>query len=40
VGNYRILYTVEGSRRSPRVIIRAIRHRAVVYGPTRPRGSS
>ena len=34
VGNYRILYTIEGSARSPRVIVRAIRHRAVVYRPS------
>lgn len=40
VGNYRILYTIGGSRRSPRVIIRAIRHRAVVYSPKRSRRSS
>lgn len=32
VGNYRILYTIEGSRRSPRVIVRAIRHRSTAYG--------
>lgn len=32
VGNYRILYTIEGGRRSPRVVVRAIRHRAVAYG--------
>ena len=31
VGNYRILYTIEGSRRSPQVIIRAISHRAAAY---------
>lgn len=31
VGNYRILYTVEGSKRKERVIVRAIRHRAVAY---------
>ena len=35
VGNYRILYTIEGGRRSPRVIVRAIRHRAVVYAHKR-----
>ncbi|HYP23674.1 MAG TPA: type II toxin-antitoxin system RelE/ParE family toxin [Actinomycetota bacterium] len=38
VGNYRILYTIEGGRRSPTVIVRAIRHRAVAYeGKRRPR---
>lgn len=37
VGNYRILYTIEGKGRSPRVIIRAIRHRAVVYQQKRSR---
>jgi mRNA-degrading endonuclease RelE of RelBE toxin-antitoxin system len=31
VGNYRILYTIESKGRSPRVIVRAIRHRAVAY---------
>ena len=31
VGSYRIIYTIEGSSRSPRVIVRAIRHRGVVY---------
>ncbi|MCI0633152.1 MAG: type II toxin-antitoxin system RelE/ParE family toxin [Actinobacteria bacterium] len=31
VGNYRILYTVEGVRARSRVIVRAIRHRGVVY---------
>lgn len=37
VGNYRILYTIEGSARSPRVIVRAIRHRAVAYQQKRSR---
>lgn len=32
VGNYRILYTIEGIDASSRVIVRAIRHRAVAYG--------
>ncbi len=32
VGNYRILYTIERRGRSTRVIVRAIRHRAVAYG--------
>jgi mRNA-degrading endonuclease RelE of RelBE toxin-antitoxin system len=31
VGNYRILYTIEGEPRRSRVIVRAIRHRAVAY---------
>jgi mRNA interferase RelE/StbE len=31
IGNYRILYTIEGSRRSPGVVVRAIKHRAVAY---------
>ena len=28
VGNYRVLYTVEGAEASPVVVVRAIRHRA------------
>jgi mRNA interferase RelE/StbE len=31
VGNYRVLYTIEGGARVKRVIVRAIRHRAVAY---------
>jgi mRNA interferase RelE/StbE len=31
VGNYRVLYTVDESAGSMRVIVRAIRHRAVAY---------
>jgi mRNA interferase RelE/StbE len=31
VGNYRVLYTVDESAGSTRVIVRAIRHRAVAY---------
>jgi addiction module RelE/StbE family toxin len=31
VGSYRILYTVEGTAGSSRVLVRAIRHRAVDY---------
>lgn len=38
VGNYRILYTIEGGR-SRRVIVRAIRHRAVAYGGKEHRGA-
>jgi addiction module RelE/StbE family toxin len=32
VGNYRILYTIEGPDLSSRVIVRAVRHRAIAYG--------
>jgi len=35
VGNYRILYTMEGRRR--RVIVRGIRHRGVAYRASRRR---
>lgn len=31
VGSYRIIYSIEGSRRSPKVIVRAIKHRSVAY---------
>jgi mRNA interferase RelE/StbE len=31
VGSYRVLYTVEAGSGSQRVIVRAIRHRAVAY---------
>ena len=31
VGNYRIIYSVEGSSRSPTVIVRAIKHRSTAY---------
>jgi mRNA-degrading endonuclease RelE of RelBE toxin-antitoxin system len=37
VGNYRILYTVEGPSARSRVIIRAIRHRGIAYGTPRRR---
>lgn len=37
VGNYRILYTIETRGRSTRVIVRAIKHRAVAYGTRRTR---
>ena len=33
VGSYRVVYTIEGSKRRPRVIVRAVRHRAIVYRP-------
>lgn len=36
VGNYRILYTLEG-KRGHRVIVRAIRHRAAAYPARRKR---
>jgi mRNA-degrading endonuclease RelE of RelBE toxin-antitoxin system len=35
VGSYRVIYSIEGSRRSPKVIVRAIQHRSAAY----PRGS-
>ena len=31
IGSYRVLYTIEGPERKQRVIVRAIRHRAVAY---------
>ena len=31
VGSYRMIYSIEGSRRSPKVIVRAIKHRSVAY---------
>lgn len=31
VGAYRIIYSIEGSGRSPKVIVRAIRHRSIAY---------
>lgn len=37
VGNYRIIYTIEGSPVRKRVVVRAIRHRAVAYGRRRRR---
>lgn len=37
VGNYRVIYTIEGDRAKERIVIRAIRHRAVVYGRRRRR---
>lgn len=37
VGNYRILYTIEGTDPHTRVIVRAIRHRAIAYGSRRGR---
>ncbi|HYZ10662.1 MAG TPA: type II toxin-antitoxin system RelE/ParE family toxin [Actinomycetota bacterium] len=35
VGNYRILYTIEGKR--PRIIVRGIRHRGIAYRTSRRR---
>ncbi len=37
VGNYRVLYTIEESAGASRVVVRAIRHRAVAYRPRRRR---
>ena len=37
VGAYRIIYSIEGSGRSPKVIVRAIRHRSIVYASRRTR---
>ena len=31
VGNYRIIYSIEGSGRSQRVVVRAIKHRSGAY---------
>ncbi len=31
VGSYWILYTIEGSKARSRVVVRAVRHRAVAY---------
>lgn len=31
VGSYRVIYSIEGSRRSPKVIVRAIKHRSTAY---------
>ncbi len=37
VGHYRVLYTIEGTARRQRVIVRAIRHRAAAYRRRRGR---
>ena len=37
VGNYRILYTVEGKSASRTVVVRSVRHRAIAYGRRRRR---
>ena len=39
VGNYRILYTVEGRLPRRTVVVRSVRHRAVAYGQRRRRSS-
>ncbi len=31
VGSYRVIYSIEGSSRAPRVIVRAIKHRSTAY---------
>jgi len=36
IGNYRILYTIEGRYPSRTVAIRSVRHRAVAFGRHRP----
>jgi mRNA-degrading endonuclease RelE of RelBE toxin-antitoxin system len=35
VGNYRILYTIEGRSPTRTIIVRSVRHRAVAYGRRR-----
>lgn len=37
VGSYRVIYSIEGSRRSPTVIVRAIKHRSAAYRQGRDR---
>lgn len=37
VGSYRVIYSIEGSRRSPKVIVRAIKHRSTAYQQQRRR---
>jgi len=37
VGSYRIIYSIEGSGRSPKVTVRAIKHRAQAYQQRRHR---
>jgi mRNA-degrading endonuclease RelE of RelBE toxin-antitoxin system len=39
IGNYRVLYTIEKRGRGSRVIVRAIRHRAIAYRTRRGRRS-
>jgi mRNA-degrading endonuclease RelE of RelBE toxin-antitoxin system len=40
VGSYRVLFTIEGKGGESRVIVRAIRHRAIAYGGHRRRRRS
>jgi mRNA-degrading endonuclease RelE of RelBE toxin-antitoxin system len=37
VGNYRIVYAIERSSEHERIVVRAVRHRAIAYGPRRRR---
>ena len=37
IGNYRLIYYIEGRKRSPQVIVRAIQHLASVYEHRRRR---
>lgn len=37
VGSYRLIYSIEGSGRSPKVIVRAIKHRSIAYERGRSR---
>lgn len=37
VGSYRVLYTLEGQFDEERVVVRAVRHRAIAYGRRRRR---
>jgi mRNA interferase RelE/StbE len=37
VGSYRVIYSIEGSKRSAKVIVRAIKHRSSAYEQRRRR---
>lgn len=37
IGNYRLLYTIEGSGTRRQVVLRSFRHRALAYGRRRHR---
>ena len=37
VGNYRVVYTIEGTSPHERIIVRAVRHRVIAYGRRRRR---
>jgi mRNA interferase RelE/StbE len=37
VGNYRVIYTIEGELGNERVVVRAVKHRTVAYGRRRRR---